>query len=301
VGTLPVDVLLTYAAAILWLGLLGRDVIRGRYTPTLIFGVVFAIFLNLRYLVEGAPNAIAFFVSLYDLFDNLGLSAGQSAPALSSCPDNQCSLWGARFTQHSSWGVAFHDRFLNGPALRSNLLYLHLAFNTVTFVLMHVQLAWPARAGDRGRHRLLGRLLFLSLTLGTICAVWLASELGPVTEYGGPWSKYGFWFMSLCVYGCAVMGVLTIRKGNRALHRVWMIRFAGSMWGAFWLFRLMLIVTGPLLRQWESASLLLSIWLSAPLGIAIAEGMRRRFSARPDRERGETPSAQTETPAAVHG
>ena len=137
-GTLPVDVLLTYAAAILWLGLLGRDVIRGRYTPTLIFGVVFAIFLNLRYLVEGAPNAIAFFVSLYDLFDNLGLSAGQSAPALSSCPDNQCSLWGARFTQHSSWGVAFHDRFLNGPALRSNLLYLHLAFNTVTFVLMHV-------------------------------------------------------------------------------------------------------------------------------------------------------------------
>jgi len=300
-ATFPVDVLLTYVAAVVWLGLLGRDIRRRHYTPTLIFGVVFAIFLNLRYLVEGAPDSIAFFVSLYDLFDNLGLGNGQTAPALASCPDNQCSLWGARFTQHSSWGVAFHDRFLNGPALRSNLLYLHLAFNTVAFVLMHVQLAWPARAGDRGRHRLLGRVLFLAVTLGTICAVWLASELGPVSEYGGPWSKYGFWFMSVCVYGCVIMGVLAIRKGNRALHRVWMIRFAGSMWGAFWLFRLMLIVTGPLLRQWESASLLLSIWLSAPLGIAIAEGMRRRFAAGSERRIGQTPSEHAKTRAAIPG
>jgi hypothetical protein len=166
---------------------------------------------------------------------------------------------------------------------------------------MHVQLAWPARAGDRGRHRLLGRVLFLSLTLGTICAVWLASELGPVSEYGGDWSKYGFWFMSLCVYGCAVMGVLTIRKGNRALHRVWMIRFAGSMWGAFWLFRLMLIVTGPLLRQWESLSLLLSIWLSAPLGIAIAEWMRRRLAGRSGNKVGGEPVQNTKIPAATPG
>lgn len=300
-ATFPMDVLLTYLAAVVWIGLLGRDIRRGRYTPTLIFGVVFAIFLNLRYLIDGAPNSIAFFVSLYDLFDNLGLGVGESAPALASCPDNACSLWGARYTQHSSWGVAFHDRFLNGPALRSNLLYLHLAFNTIAFVLMHVQLAWPARAGDRGRHRLLGRALFLAVTLGTICAVWLAAELGPVSEYGGAWSKYGFWFMSMCVYGCAVMGVLTIRKGNRALHRVWMIRFAGSMWGAFWLFRLMLIVTGPLLRQWESLSLLLSIWLSAPLGIAIAEWMRLRLATRAGNKVDEGSTTNTKASVAAAG
>jgi hypothetical protein len=35
------------------------------------------------------------------------------------------------------------------------------------------------------------------------------------------------------------MGVLAIRKGDRVARRVWMIRFAGSMWGAFWLFRVM--------------------------------------------------------------
>jgi hypothetical protein len=39
----------------------------------------------------------------------------------------------------------------------------------------------------------------------------------------------------------------------------------------------MLVVTGPLLRNYESASLLISIWLSAPLGILIAEAARRRY------------------------
>ena len=76
------------------------------------------------------------------------------------------------------------------------------------------------------------------------------------------------------------MGVVTARRGDLASHRTWMIRFAGSMWGAFWLFRVMLVVTGPLLRNHESASILISIWFSAPLGIAIAEAFRRRGSLR---------------------
>jgi hypothetical protein len=80
-----------------------------------------------------------------------------------------------------------------------------------------------------------------------------------------------------------------------------MIRFAGSMWGAFWLFRLMLIVTGPLLRQWESLSLLLSIWLSAPLGIAIAEWMRRRLAGRSGNKVGGEPVQNTKIPAATPG
>ncbi len=56
-----------------------------------------------------------------------------------------------------------------------------------------------------------------------------------------------------------------------------MIRHIGSMWGAFWLFRVMLVVTGPLLRNHETASLLISIWLSAPLGVVLAEFLFRRF------------------------
>ena len=275
---LPLDVLAVYLAAILWTVLAVRAYRRGTWASALVFGLLFTIALNVRYLMDGAPAAIAFFVSLYDVFDHLGLGTGDTAPALAPCADNLCSLWGARYADHSSWGVAFHERFLHGPALRANLLYLHLTFNTIVFVLMHVQLARP---GGMPGHRALGQILFACLTAGTVCAVWLASELDPVGSYGGPWSKYGFWFMSVCVYGCAVLGVMAVRAGDAARHRVWMIRFAGSMWGAFWLFRLMLIVTGPLLRQWETASLLISIWVSAPLGIALAEGVRRHLDALP--------------------
>lgn len=277
---LPLDVLATYAALMVWVVLMLNDARRGAWTPTLVWGIGLLLFLNLRYLVDGAADGIAFFVSLYDVFDNLGLAANESAPALGPCPDNACSLWGERYVNHSTWGVAFHDRFLNGPALRSNLLYAHLTFNSIVFVLMHVQLARPGGAGDGGWHRLLGRVSFVLLTLGTASAVWLASEHGSVGPYGGELAKYGFWSMSLCVYACAVMGVLAIRKGEAAAHRVWMIRFAGSMWGAFWLFRVLLVVTGPLLREWETASILISIWLSAPLGVVIAEVLRRRWDRR---------------------
>lgn len=63
---------------------------------------------------------------------------------------------------------------------------------------------------------------------------------------------------------------------------VWVIRFAGSMWGSFWLFRVMLFVLDPLLRDYESMALLICIWFSAPLGIAIAEIARRRYGSRLD-------------------
>ena len=92
--------------------------------------------------------------------------------------------------------------------------------------------------------------------------------------------------MSLFVYGCAVMGVLAIRKGDRATHRIWMIRFAGAMWGAFWLFRVMLFVLGPLLRDYEAANILVCIWLSAPLGILIAEVVRRKLLDKRPEHRG---------------
>ncbi len=278
----PLDVLAVYAASVIWLVLAIRGGRRQSWAAALIFGIVFTLALNVRYLIEGAADGIALFVSLYDVFDNLGLGASDTAPALATCPANECSLWGERYVNHSSWGVAFYDRFLNGPALRSNLLYAHLTFNSIVFVLMHIQLARPGSASGEGRHGLLGRITFVLLTLGTVSAVWLASEHGSVRAYGGELAKYGFWFMSLCVYTCAVMGVVAIRNGNAALHRVWMIRFAGSMWGAFWIFRALLVVTGPLLRSWESASILISIWLSAPIGIAIAEVLRRSWDRRSD-------------------
>jgi len=290
---LPFGVLAIYGALVVWFILLVIGIKRRSFGPFLGFGIALLLVLNVRYLINGAPNAIAFFVGIYDVLDNLGVAATEGAAALARCPDNACTVWGDYYLNHPSWGVAFYDRFLNGTQLRTNLLYGHLTFNSIVFVLMHIQLLRPGTGDNPAWHRAIGRVSFVLLTLGTICALWLASEHGPVGEYGGNLSMYGFWFMSLCVYGCAVMGVVAIRKGEISTHRIWMIRFAGSMWGSFWLFRVMLFVLGPLLRDWEAAALLTCIWLSAPLGILIAEVFRRYLDNPTDPELASLDAAQT--------
>ena len=98
-------------------------------------------------------------------------------------------------------------------------------------------------------------------------------------QYGGRLSEFGFYSMAVIVYGTAIMGVLAIRSGDRAAHRVWMWRFVGTRWGSFWLFRVMLFVLDPLLREYEALALLICIWFSAPLGLLIAEFIRRRVDA----------------------
>lgn len=274
---MPFGLFVFFSALVVWFVLLVMGFKRRAFGPFVVFGIVFLVLMNVRYLIEGAPAAIAFFIGIYDVLDNLGLRAGEGAAALASCLGNACSVWGDTYQIHPSWGTAFHARFLSGTESRTNLLYAHLTFNSIVFVLMHVQL-WRTGAGSHAAwHKIVGRVSFACLTVGTVCALWLAGSHGSVGEYGGNLSMYGFWSMSLFVYGCAVMGVLAIRNGDRVAHRIWMIRFAGSMWGAFWLFRVMLFVLGPLLRDYEAANILVCIWLSAPLGILIAEVVRRKL------------------------
>jgi hypothetical protein len=270
------DVLVLYGALAVWVGLLAFGFKQRSFWPFLGFGILIALVLNIGYFVRGQPAAIAYFIGIYDVFDNFGLDRTEGAPALAECVDNACTVWGDRFVNHPSWGVAFHDRFLNGPQLRTNLLYAHIGLNSIAFVLLHFQLWKPGTGSNRARHRLIGKIGFAAITLGTICAVWLASEHGDVEEYGGIMAELGFYSMSMFVFGTAIMSVAGARRGDIASHRKWSIRYAGSMWGAFWVFRVMLVVTGPLFRSWESVSLLLSIWLSAPIGILIAERFRTR-------------------------
>ncbi|MEM9279023.1 MAG: DUF2306 domain-containing protein [Pseudomonadota bacterium] len=277
---MPIGVLAIYGAIAVWFGLLARSYKTGSYKSFLWFGVFLLLYLNIRYLIEGAPAGIAFFIGIYDVLINLGLSADESAAALSRCENNACTVWGDRYVNHPAWGAAFYERFVTGSDFRSNLLYGHLTFNSIAFVLMHVQMLKPGFGENAGLHRLIGRISFLSLTIGVGCAVWLASEHGSVTEYGGSLSSYGFYSMSAFVYGTAIMGVLAIRSGDVENHRIWMFRFAGSMWGSFWLFRAMLLVLDPLLRNYETAAILICIWFSAPLGILIAEMVRRSIDRK---------------------
>ena len=126
---------------------------------------VLLLFLNLRYIAEGATDGIAFFIGIYDVLINIGLGADDTAAAMAKCPDNACTVWGDYYTSHASWGVAFHARFLEGEALRTNLLFGHIIFNSIAFVLMHVQLMRPGGSPSGGMHKMLGRVTFLCLTI----------------------------------------------------------------------------------------------------------------------------------------
>lgn len=291
--TVPLDVMAFYAALVVWVALLGVGLWRRRFRSSLLFGVALLVVINARYFIEGAAPSIAFFVGIYDVLHNLGVADLSAAPALATCPpSNACSVWGDTYTHHPSWGVAFYQRFAEGGAWRSGLLYGHIFFNSVAFVLMMVQVMRPGFGAHAALHRKIGVVSLTSLLLGVSCAAILASEHGAVAAYGGSLAMLGFWFMALCVVSCAVMSVARVRAGDHQGHRAWMIRYAGSMWGSFWLFRVMEFVLGPLLRGHDTVSILVCIWGSAPLGIAIAELTLRRGWHLAGSDRRDIPAAE---------
>ncbi len=270
---MPLGVMSVFAALVLWAALAAWGVARRRFGPALLFGVAFMLALNLGYVVYGPTASIANFVGIYDVLINFGLP--DAAAAVLPCAENACSVWGETFTRHPAWGVAFYERFASGPEARSALLMGHIVCNSIVFVLLHVQMLRPG--GQASLHALLGRISFVILTLGVGCAVILATQHSAVPEYGGLWAELGFFSMSLVVYASAVCGVIAIRQGDAARHRIWMWRFAGSMWGSFWLFRVVLFVIDPLLRQSEALAINICIWGSAPAGVILAEIIRRRL------------------------
>jgi len=274
---MPLLVITIYSSLFIWVLLLIRALYVKSYKPVLFFGILLMLFLNVGYFFNGTSASIASFVAIYDVLINIGLSSDETANAVTKCADNACSAWGDRYVNHPAWGAAFHDRFANGPEFRSTLLYGHILFNSIAFILMHFQLFWSGYGVNKSKHRIIGYVSFVSVTISVVCAVWLSSQHGSVEEYGGVLAEYGFYSMSAFVYVCMLMGIFMARSGDMVKHRVWMFRFVGSMWGSFWLFRIILFIIDPLLRQYEAAAILTVIWGSAPMGILIAEIIRRRI------------------------
>ena len=124
-------VLLVFGALAVWVGLFVYGVLRRSFAAFLVFGIPLMLFLNVRYLLEGATDGIAFFIGIYDVLINIGLAPGETREAVMPCPDNACTVWGERYQAHPAWGVAFYDRFANGPEMRSLLLYGHITGNSI--------------------------------------------------------------------------------------------------------------------------------------------------------------------------
>ena len=101
---MPVGVLGFYGAVLVWAVLIARGFSRPRYWPVIAgFGLVLLLFLNIRYLIEGAPAGIACFISLYYFFDNHGLANRDMPLAMTSCVDDACSVLGDTFELHQTW------------------------------------------------------------------------------------------------------------------------------------------------------------------------------------------------------
>ena len=55
---LPMDVVAMYAGVVIWLVLLANDWRRQSFGVSLVFSLVLLVFLNLRYLLDGAADGI---------------------------------------------------------------------------------------------------------------------------------------------------------------------------------------------------------------------------------------------------
>ena len=203
---LPLDIIAFYIALVAWVALLAIGFTKRNFTPFILFGVLLLVALNGRYAIEDASKSIAFFVGIYDVLHNLGVSDHSTTAALVKCAaGNECSVWGQTYQHHPSWGVAFYQRFADGNQARANTLYGHIFFISLAFVVMMYQLYRPGTGNNPRLHRQLGYLSLVSLAIGVTYACLLASEHGAVAHYGGNLSMLGFYFMACCVGAYAVM------------------------------------------------------------------------------------------------
>ena len=131
--TLPWGVLGFYAALVVWIGMFIQSFRTGVWRTSILFGLGLTLFLNVRYLIEGVPAGAAFFIGIYDIIVNFGLSGTEQLKGLTTCPNNACTVWGDIYTQHSAWSASFYNRFANAPpnadgdAVRSyNLQHHHI-------------------------------------------------------------------------------------------------------------------------------------------------------------------------------
>ena len=220
------------------------------FRKSLYFGVAITVFINSRYYIFGFSNSIALFIGLYDPLNNLFASDPSKIPNLSKCNlNNTCSVWDV-YEYHPAWGAAFFSRFADSAILTSRQLYLycHIFFNTTAFVTMMLQFWNPgSKAGGKYPflHKVLGFITALSVMSGVFSAYLLFRDHYNEPKYGGYWSVFGFAFMGLCVLTCLFIGIIKVKQKDYLGHQIWMTRFAGSMWGSYWLFRAMELITGP--------------------------------------------------------
>ncbi|MBF9033354.1 DUF2306 domain-containing protein [Rhodobacterales bacterium HKCCE2091] len=264
-------VFLFYAALVLWVPLFVWSIRSRNWIPFFAYGAIFALILNGRYVVEGMAGGIMFFTGIFDVVSHIG--AGDDAAALVPCVDNACTVL-TGYETHPSWAVAFYDRFVGGPGGRVALLYGHIIFNTIALVTATIQVFRPG--GTHAGHAMIGRVSVVAVVVSLTCAGLLTSELVEVQAYGHLWTTFGLYFLALTALVPVGIGVVAIRRGDSERHRVWMWRYVGAIWGAYWIFRAEMMLIDLLVKDMEGLTLAIPSWTAGLIGIALADLVRRR-------------------------
>ena len=171
------------------------------------------------------------------------------------------------------------------PALRRNILRLHIGANSIALAASFVQVCLiPADSapGYKRGHRALGWLTTALAIVGSCAGLHMGLDHGQHEAYGGYWGVAGWGSMFVLTMGPLFLGIRAAARRDIAAHKKWMNRFYGSMWGAFLCFRLLFLLNRVLLA-FPAATTLLAVWGGAPMGIAIAEFAQRKWGVGVDR------------------
>lgn len=249
-----------------------RAVIKQDWIIFFTFAAIFVAVLNARFFLLSMGDSMSLVVSIADVTNNFGVNGDfQGLRALTTCVDNNCTAL-PFYTFHASWAVSLYERYaLASTQTRTMLIYTHIICQSVGFVLSLLLLKWDGLGHHSKYHAGLGYVAVILVAFGLLSACELASDHDDVPNYGGMYSRLGFWMMAIETFTPMVLGIKARQFGDIEGHRRWMIRYVGSMFGAFAIFRYVIHLTGPLLRQYNGASHLLAIWVCCPLGILIAD------------------------------
>ena len=269
------SITLFYVALVFWAGLIAWSAVKGRWMPSIAFGLAMAAVLNSRYITHGMSGGVAYFVGIFDVPVHIGAN---NANVVTTCPGNLCTVSPGAYQTHSSWAVAFYDRFVGGPPSRVALLYGHIIFNTIALVMATFGVLYD---GYRSRwHKVLGYVAIVSVSISLLCAGWLTSELGTVDAYARNWTMFGLYFLSLCVLAPVVMGIRAAARHDLVLHRIWMWRFVGALWGSYWIFRGEMLLVDLIVRDAPGMALAIPSWTAGAIGFVIGDLIRRRLDRR---------------------
>lgn len=139
------------------------------------------------------------------------------------------------------------NHFVDNYTDNAGYVGVHLVCMATAWLLMHLQIWAQFRKANYRRHRLLGWMAVCLVLIGDLTSIPMAHYIRKEEEAGGMTTEFGFYGMAVSSLFCCCMGVYMIKvKKDVDRHKVWMTRAYGVMWGAFFWFRVGMVIFLPL-------------------------------------------------------